>query len=61
MTQQQIKVIEEFSKLSDYEKKEILKLLIERIHGSTKLFGNLSESRMIGVTGNNQCPCCGKS
>ena len=63
MTSNQQKVLESFSKLSASEKEEVLKLIImnssskERI----KLFSDLNESRIIGVTGNNPCPVCGKS
>ena len=63
MTSNQQKVLESFEKLSASEKEEVLKLIIMNISNKEriKLFSNLSESRIIGVVGNNPCPVCGKS
>lgn len=66
MTNNQKKVLEGFNQLSESEKREVFEFLIKFMHGNSfekaRLFSNLNESaRTVGITGDNSCPCCGKS
>lgn len=65
MTNEQLKVIKGFRELSDREKKETLeffkKFMDADFFEKSKMYSNLNESRTVGITGNNSCPCCGKS
>ncbi|WP_241285516.1 hypothetical protein [Chryseobacterium arthrosphaerae] len=65
MTNDLLKVIKGFTELSDREKKEALeffkKFMDADILEKSKMYSNLNESRTVGITGSNACPCCGKS
>lgn len=65
MTNEQIKVLKGFKELSEHERKEILEFIRRFMDGDTfeksRMYSNLNESRTVGITGNNSCPCCGKS
>lgn len=65
MTNEQIKVLRGFKELSERERKETLEFLRRFMDGDifekSKMYSNLNESRTVGITGSNACPCCGKS
>lgn len=52
----------EFTKLTEIEKKELIKFINDYEAGSTIQKGNLSESlrKSLGPTDASKCGCCGK-
>lgn len=64
MTEKAKKVVKGFTELTEDDRKEVLEFLKKYMQGDYfekfKMFNNLNESRTVGVTSQNSCPCCGK-
>jgi len=64
MTDKGKKVVKGFTELADDERKEVIEFLKKYMQGDyfekSRMFTNLGESRTVGVTSQNSCPCCGK-
>ena len=64
MTETAKKVVKGFTELTEDDRKEVMEFLKKYTQGDyfekSKMFSSLNESRTVGVTSQNNCPCCGK-